>query len=81
MAAQQRRNLLTKVLAALARGGPTAARLPADTMSREKSAVELVVSQALGEALAAVSRIGRAEPYFMRVGAATQAFERRAGAA
>ena len=32
MAAQQRRKLLTKVLAALARGGPTAARAQLDTI-------------------------------------------------
>jgi len=76
----------TRAIATVGRGLlgqpiPTELWLPADTMSREKSAVGLIVSQALGEALAAIKRIDRAEPYFMRVRAATQAFEGRAGAA
>ena len=76
----------TRAIATVGRGLlgqpiPTEPWLSANAMSREKSAVGLVVSQALGEAFAAIRRMDRAEPYFLRVRAVTQAFEHRAGAA
>lgn len=60
---------------------PTELWVTANALSKERSVVGLVISQALGEAFAAINRLDRAEPYFVRVRAATQAFERRTGAA